>query len=116
MMVSACGAFGANGIGTPQGYAGINSIKVEWAQGDDGSWSPKLVHIMNGKEQSMVDLKFEMPDGTLVNYSAGDVKAFTGQEIRGMVEQVWAEKIGTIMPGMIEAAVEAIKKGPGSIP
>ena len=109
MMVSACSIFGGNG---PQEYAGINEIKVEWAQGGDGSWAPKNVAIINGKEQSRVDLIFEMPDGTIVNYNAGDVKAFTGQEIRGMVEKAWAEQIGTIIPEMIDTAIAAIKKGP----
>lgn len=112
VMVSACGALGPNGFGTPQGYAGINSIKVSWAQGDDGRWSPETVHIMNGKEQSMVDLKFEMPDGTIVNYKAGDVKAFEGQEIRGMVDKAFSDQMGNIMPDIVDAVITAIKKGP----
>lgn len=112
-MVSACSLLGGNG---PQEYAGINSIKVEWKQGDDGTWSPTVIHLINGKEQGIVELAFEMPDGTVVNYSAGDVKAFTGQEIRAMVEKAWAEQIGAIVPKGIEAAVDALKKGTGVIP
>lgn len=109
MMVSACSIFGSN---SPQEYAGINSIKVEWQQGDDGKWSPTIIELLNGKEQSRVELAFEMPDGTVVNYTAGDVKAFTGQEIRGMVEKAWADKIAATLPSMVDAAIVALKKGP----
>ncbi len=107
-LLVACGALPGN----PQGYAGINYIKVAWADPGGGDPHPKYVKVVNGKEQSAVDLKFQMPDGTILNYAANDVKAFAGQDIRGRVEQAVAEQLGVVSPGVIDAIMAAVGVDP----
>jgi len=101
--VSACGAVPWN----KQQYAGINSVKFEWCK-IDGSYLPCHVRIIDGKEQGAIDFKFQMPDGTILNFAADNVKAFEGQRLRAEVEKAIAEQLGEVSPGLVDAILNAI--------
>lgn len=131
--LAACGAVPWN----KQNYAGITSVEFDWcfeeedisvsiAQRLEGvtpeqvagilnalpvSWSPCKVKVIDGKEQSAIDFKFAMPDGTILNFAAEDVAAFEGQRIRGEVEKVVADQLGQAAPEVVDRIMDAITGG-----
>jgi len=92
-----------------QQYAGINYVQFEWCETSD-SYMPCKVTIIDGKEQGAIDFSFQIDD-TILNFAADDVKAFTGQELRARVEQVVAEQLGDVGPGVVDAIIAAITGG-----
>jgi len=92
-----------------QNYAGINEVSFSWCKANDGAtYMPCNVKITNGKENGGIKFAFEMPDGTILNFSADDVKAFEGQNIRAKVEKAIAEQLGDVAPEVAEAIIKAI--------
>ncbi len=92
-----------------QNYAGINEVSFSWCKANDGAtYMPCNVKITNGKENGNIKFAFEMSDGTILNFSAEDVKAFRGQDIRAKVEIAIAEQLGNVAPSVVDAIVKAI--------
>lgn len=92
-----------------QNYAGINEVSFSWCKADEGKiYVPCNVKITNGKENGNIKFAFEMSDGTILNFSAEDVKAFGGQNIRANVEKAVAEQLGDVAPGVVDAIITAI--------
>jgi len=103
--LSACGAVPWN----KQNYAGINEVSFSWCKANEGkTYVPCNVKIINGKENGAIEFSFEMPDGTILNFAADDVKAFPGQDIRAKVEIAVANQLGDVAPGVVDAIVKAI--------
>jgi len=88
----------------PQGYSGINKAEIEF----DKNGKPTSALIIGGKEQETVNLNVETPDGLKVSYSASGVKAFTGQEIRGAVEQAVSNDSTKIAPAVIDTITKGV--------
>lgn len=92
-----------------QNYAGINEVSFSWCKANDGkTYMPCNVKITNGKENGGIKFSFEMPDGTILNFSADDVRAFEGQSIRANVEKAIAEQLGDVAPGVVDAIIKAV--------
>lgn len=92
-----------------QNYAGINEVSFSWCKANEGkTYVPCNVKIINGKENGAIEFSFEMPDGTILNFAADDVKAFPGQDIRAKVETAVANQLGNVAPGVVDAIVKAI--------
>ena len=87
-----------------QGYSGINKAEIEF----DKNGKPKYALIIGGKEQETVNLDVVTPDGLKVTYSASGVKAFTGQEIRGAVEQAVSKDATEIAPEVIDTITKGV--------
>jgi len=103
--LSACGAVPWN----KQNYAGINEVNFSWCKANEGkTYMPCNVKIINGKENGAIEFSFEMPDGTILNFAADDVKAFPGQDIRAKVEIAVVNQLGDVAPGLVDAIVKAI--------
>ena len=95
-----------------QNNAGIVEIeigykKVSDAEGNEGYQIDKA-NIVDGKENGAVQVKFTLPDGTIFNYAADDVKAFDGQALRADVEKALSEQLGTVAPGVVDSVISAI--------
>jgi len=105
LFISACGSVPWN----KQQYAGLNSVHFSWCKAEEGStYLPCKVRIIDGKEQGSIDFKFQMPDGTILNFTADNVKAFEGQALRAEVEKAVAEQIGEVSPGLVDAILSAV--------
>ena len=99
-----------------QNYAGINYVHFKWCEAlaADGTtvFQPCEVTIIDGKEQGAIDFKFKMLDGTVLNFAAEDVAAFTGQEIRAEVERAVAEITGSVFEKGLDVAGDLLSPVP----
>ena len=92
-----------------QNYAGINEVHFKWCENDKtGEFMACDVMIIDAKENGTIDFKFSMPDGTILNFAADDVKAFEGQAIRAGVEQAIVEQFGNVAPEIIDKIMSRI--------
>ena len=88
-----------------QGNAGLNRVEFDW--NEDGK--PKAVRIIDGKEASAIQFSFQMPDGTILNFAAEEVRAFRGQEIRAEVEKALFEALGEAAnSSLVDVIVKAL--------
>jgi len=94
-----------------QNYAGITEWKLKYKKNNDGNFQLASVTYVNGKEFGADTIKIALPDGSILNFSAEDVKAFQGQEVRARVEQAVAEQFGEVAPGVVDAILKAIIPG-----
>lgn len=106
----------------PQNNAGITNISFKWCKietKDDISKAetmvPCSVHIFDGKEAGAIDLKFQMPDGTVLNLTADTVQAFEGQRIRGEVEKAISEDAAGVIESAIDTAGDLAGGGIGNV-
>jgi len=91
-----------------QNYAGINSVHFKWCEAGE-NYQPCDVEIINGKEYGAIEFKFEMPDGSILNFAADDVRAFAGQALRAEVEKLIAEQVGDVSKGVLDSIMSLIK-------
>jgi len=97
-------------VGGHQEFAGINKVSFDWCK-VDGQMLPCEVRIIDGKEQGAIDFSFQMPDGTILNFAADNVKAFRGQELRAAVDKALIEAYGEALPSVAESIVKALSGG-----
>ena len=91
-----------------QNDAGMEKWSVQYKDGVIDK-----VSYINGKELGASDIKIELADGTILNFSGNDITAFQGQEFRADVEKAITEQLGTVAPGVIDAIIKAISGGVG---
>ena len=92
-----------------QNYAGINEVHFKWCENDKtGEYMACDVMIVDAKENGAIQFKFTMPDGTVLEFAADDVKAFPGQALRADVEKAIAEQFGDVAPEVAESLLKAI--------
>lgn len=92
-----------------QNYAGINEVHFKWCENDQtGDYMACDVLIIDAKENGAIQFKFTMPDGTVLEFAADDVKAFPGQALRADVEKAIAKQFGDIAPEVMDALLKAI--------
>lgn len=95
---------------SPQNYAGMTAGRIIYPGVDGGP--PVVAEWLSGKEAERATLSFATPDGNVVTYSAGGLKAFEGQLARAQVERDLAEQLSnlweTITPEIKAGLVDAI--------
>lgn len=89
-----------------QNAAGMEKWSVTYKDG-----AINKVQYINGKEAGASDIVIQLADGTVLNFTGSDIKAFQGQELRASVEKAIAEQLGSVSPGVIDAILKAISGG-----
>jgi ABC-type amino acid transport substrate-binding protein len=95
---------------SPPNYAGMTAGRVIYpgAEGRD----PVVAEWVSGKEAESATVTFATPDGNVITYSAGGLKAFEGQLARAEVERHLASQLAdlwkTITPEIKAGLVDAI--------
>lgn len=112
-VVLVLGLVGLSGCAGFQDRAGITHVAADWNQE-----SGKLESLTwtDGKEKQNVTLGVTFPDGAGVTYSARDVRAFEGQEIRGRVAEAIAGVLGDVGPGVLQSLTSAVLEAIGGSP
>jgi hypothetical protein len=90
---------------SPPNYAGITAGRIIYP-GKDGA-PPVVAEWLSGKEAEHAAITFATPDGNIITYSAGGLKAFEGQLARAQVERDLAAQLS----GLWEAITPEIKAG-----
>lgn len=91
-----------------QNFAGIEEWSVDYSEGKIDQ-----VHYVNGKELGGSEIKIQLADGTVLNFSGNDITAFGGQEQRAAVEKAIVEQLGDVGPGVVDAVLKALRGGSG---
>ncbi|MEO3429754.1 hypothetical protein AAFN88_12890 [Pelagibius sp. CAU 1746] len=102
---------------SPANYAGLTAGRIVYPGVDGGP--PVVAEWLSGKEAESATLSFATPDGNVITYSAGGLKAFEGQLARAQVESDLAEQLSDlwenitpeIQAGMVDAICLYITKG-----
>ena len=90
---------------SPPNYAGMTAGRIIYPGSDGGP--PVVAEWISGKEAESATITFATPDGNLITYSAGGLKAFEGQLARAQVERDLASQLA----GLWEAITPEIKAG-----
>ena len=103
--LTACGAVPWN----DQENAGLTDMHIYWGYDEANQIVyPSEIRVTDGKEAGEIDLKFQMQDGTVLNFNGTEIRAFEGQALRAEVERVIAEQVGDVAPGVVDAIIGAI--------
>lgn len=102
---------------SPQNYAGLTAGRIVYPGADGGA--PVVAEWLSGKEAESATLSFATPDGNVITYSAGGLRAFEGQLARAQVERDLAEQLSglwekitpEIKSGLVEAVCLYLTKG-----
>jgi len=90
---------------SPPNYAGITAGRIIYP-GKEGA-PPVVAEWLSGKEAETAAITFATPDGNIITYSAGGLRAFEGQLARAQVERDLAQQLS----GLWEAITPEIKAG-----
>ncbi len=90
---------------SPPNYAGITAGRIIYP-GKEGA-PPVVAEWLSGKEAEKAAITFATPDGNIITYSAGGLRAFEGQLARAQVERDLAAQLS----GLWEAITPEIKAG-----
>lgn len=104
---------------SPPNYAGLTAGRIVYPT--DGG-EPIVAEFISGKEAENANVAFQTPDGNVVSYAVGGLKAFEGQLARAQVEQalaaelsnLWTNLAPEIKSGIVEAACLAMTGFPCS--
>jgi hypothetical protein len=102
---------------SPPNYAGITAGRIIYPGRDGGA--PVVAEWLSGKEAESATLSFATPDGNVITYSAGGLRAFEGQLARAQVESdlaaqlsdLWENIAPEIRAGLVDAVCLYITKG-----
>lgn len=102
---------------SPPNYAGLTAGRIVYP-GKDGA-APVVAEWLSGKEAENAAITFATPDGNLITYSAGGLRAFEGQLARAQVERDLAEQLSDlwesvtpeIKAGLVDAICLYVTKG-----
>lgn len=105
---------------SPLNYAGMTAGRIIYP-GRDSS-APVVAEWLSGKEAESATLSFVTPDGNIITYSAGGLRAFEGQLARAQVESdlaaqlsdLWESVTPEIRAGLVDAVCLYVTKGPCS--
>ncbi|GAB4391014.1 MAG: hypothetical protein Tsb0032_00460 [Kiloniellaceae bacterium] len=138
LLISACSTFGPTGQqsldmenrekGTeasyspfnwsPQNYAGMTAGRIVYPGAEGGA--PVVAEWLSGKEAETATLSFVTPEGNVITYSAGGLRAFEGQLARAEVERdlaaqlsdLWENVTPEIRSGLVDAICLYVTRGP----
>lgn len=95
---------------SPPNYAGLTAGRIIYPGAEGGP--PVVAEWLSGKEAESATVSFATPDGKVITYSAGGLKAFEGQLARADVERQLATQLAdlwkTITPELKAGLVDAI--------
>jgi hypothetical protein len=112
IFLAGCGAVPWN----PQNNAGLTNVHMEGCGQDEGVDDQMFcdIRVIDGKEKSnirVVILKDPKTGAFQASYEAQNVEAFTGQSIRGEVEQAVADALRQALPDIARMLSQALKPG-----
>jgi len=102
---------------SPPNYAGMTAGRIIYP-GADGR-APVVAEWISGKEAESATITFATPDGNIITYGAGGLKAFEGQLARAEVERdlalqladLWKTITPEIKAGLVDAICLYVTKG-----
>lgn len=105
---------------SPPNYAGLTAGRIVYPSAEGGD--PIVAEFLSGKEAEDAAVTFATPDGNVVSYQVGGLRAFEGQLARAEVEKalaaelsnMWQELTPEIRTGIIDAACLLVTKAPCS--
>lgn len=105
---------------SPPNYAGMTAGRIIYP-GRKGN-EPVVAEWLSGKEAESATLSFVTPDGNVITYSAGGLRAFEGQLARAQVESelaarlsdLWENITPEIRTGLVDAVCLYVTLGPCS--
>jgi hypothetical protein len=102
---------------SPPNYAGLTAGRIVYP-GEAGR-PPVVAEWLSGKEAENATITFATPDGNVITYSAGGLRAFEGQLARAEVERdlaaqlsdMWQNIAPEIRGGLVDAICLYVTKG-----
>jgi hypothetical protein len=102
---------------SPPNYAGLTAGRIVYPGRDGGP--PVVAEWLSGKEAEEAEISFATPDGKVITYKAGGLKAFEGQLARAQVESdlaaqlagLWENIAPEIRSGLVDAICLYVTKG-----
>ena len=102
---------------SPPNYAGLTAGRIVYPGRDGGP--PVVAEWLSGKEAEDAEISFATPDGKVITYKAGGLKAFEGQLARAQVESdlaaqlagLWENIAPEIRSGLVDAICLYVTKG-----
>jgi ABC-type amino acid transport substrate-binding protein len=103
---------------SPPNYAGLTAGRIVYP-GKEGE-APVVAEWLSGKEAESASITFATPDGNIITYSAGGLRAFEGQLARADVEKalagelsgLWQNVAPEIKAGLVDAVCLVMTKAP----
>lgn len=102
---------------SPPNYAGMTAGRIIYPGSEGGQ--PVVAEWLSGKEAERAEITFATPDGKVITYSAGGLRAFEGQLARAQVERdlaaqlsdLWKNITPEIRAGLVDAICLYVTKG-----
>jgi hypothetical protein len=102
---------------SPPNYAGLTAGRIIYP-GEAGG-PPVVAEWLSGKEAENATITFATPDGNVITYSAGGLRAFEGQLARAEVErdlaaqlaEMWENIAPEVRGGLVDAICLYVTKG-----
>src|SRR3546814_5902956 len=79
---------------SPPNYAGMTAGRIIYPGATGGA--PVVAEWLSGKEAETATVTFATPDGNVITYSAGGLRAFEGQLARAEVERQLAGQLADL--------------------
>jgi hypothetical protein len=103
---------------SPPNYAGMTAGRIVYPGRDGGD--PVVAEWLSGKEAERARITFATPDGNVITYDAGGLRAFEGQIARAQVEKalaaelsdMWQNIAPEIRAGLVDAVCVAFTGAP----
>lgn len=99
---------------SPPNYAGLTAGRIIYPNPVEGQ-PPIVAEFLSGKEAETANVTFATPEGNIVSYQVGGLRAFEGQLARADVEKNLAESLAgmweTLGPEIRGGIVDAICAG-----
>jgi len=102
---------------SPPNYAGLTAGRIIYPGRDGGP--PVVAEWLSGKEAEQAEISFATPDGKVITYKAGGLRAFEGQLARAQVESdlaaqlagLWENIAPELRGGLVDAVCLYVTKG-----
>ncbi|MGD1878316.1 MAG: hypothetical protein ACFB13_12565 [Kiloniellaceae bacterium] len=103
---------------SPPNYAGMTAGRIIYPGVAGGA--PVVAEWLSGKEAESATITFATPDGNIITYNAGGLRAFEGQIARADVEkalagelsELWQNVAPEIKTGLVDAVCLFVTKAP----
>lgn len=102
---------------SPPNYAGMTAGRIIYPGVDGGA--PVVAEWLSGKEAEHAEISFATPDGKVITYSAGGLRAFEGQlaraqlarDLAAQLSDLWENITPEIRAGLVDAICLYLTKG-----
>lgn len=104
---------------SPPNYAGLTAGRIVYPNPAEGQ-PPIVAEFVSGKEAEDAEVTFATPEGNVVSYRVGGLRAFEGQLARADVEKalaaelsgLWQSVAPEIKTGLVDAVCLLVTKAP----